>query len=67
MPLYTERITADVIDGFNGFLYNLRRKFKELVEKESEDIEIAVKADLAVIDPFLCSVDSKLSSPCYSS
>lgn len=56
-----------VTQGYNGFIYNLFKKYYRLVEKQLRGIKTGVKTDFVHIDDVLCRFDSKLSTPGLSS
>lgn len=63
LPLYTERFTADVTEGFSNFLFCLGTEVKKSVAKQRKDVKTTVKTDVEAIDSVLCSIESKLSRP----
>lgn len=67
LPLYTERFTEEVNDGFSEFQYSLRTEVRRVVEKRRKDTETSFKTDLEAIGTSLCSIDGNLSRPKPSS
>lgn len=63
LPLYTERFTAGVTNGFSDFLFSLTTEDKKLVEKQRKDTGSPVKTDVEAMDVLLPSVTCKLRRP----
>lgn len=61
LSLYTERLTANLTDSFSGIPYNCGIEDEMLVEKQREDLETNMNADLHAINPILRSADSNIS------
>lgn len=61
LSLYTERLTADVTDGFSRFLNSLNMEVRTFLEKHREHIESTVMTNLDAIDANLRIIYNKVT------